>query len=357
MRFGIFSNGERGLSVAADSYDRDLREIVAADRMGYDEAWISEHLVLEEATLTDILPSADLLVAKAAALTSRIRLGPAVRALALHHPVRVAAEVNTCDHLTRGRYLFGYGTGKDGMFPQLGIAPKNDPELRRQRMREALELMIRCWTESEPFDFSGRFWRGEAISVLPRPWQTPHVPLAVATKQAEELEYAAERGIGLLVGANDSVDQVRRILAQYRKVRPSGGGGRPLIRVCRHIYVSTSRRQALKEAREGWTAMLEMQKRMMPWKMKDVIPPGGGIPDITLDYLMGIGHYLIGGPEEVLAGLQAFYDAVGGFDTLLLLTGHDYAPPEWVEQSLTVFAQDVAPQLSAWAASRGPSGG
>lgn len=67
------------------------------------------------------------------------------------------------------------------------------------------------------------------------------------------------------------------------------------------------------------------------------------------------GHSLIGGPEEVLGGLQAFFDAVGGFDTLLLLTGHDYAPPPLVEQSLAIFAQEVAPKMSAWAAPRGPA--
>ena len=44
MRFGIWSNGLRDQPIAADIYDRDLEEIVAADRFGYEEAWVSEHI-------------------------------------------------------------------------------------------------------------------------------------------------------------------------------------------------------------------------------------------------------------------------------------------------------------------------
>ena len=44
MEFGIFSNGERHNAIAADSYDEDLREVQLVDRLGFREAWISEHL-------------------------------------------------------------------------------------------------------------------------------------------------------------------------------------------------------------------------------------------------------------------------------------------------------------------------
>ena len=44
MEFGIFSNGERHNAIAADSYDEDLYEVKLVDRLGFREAWISEHL-------------------------------------------------------------------------------------------------------------------------------------------------------------------------------------------------------------------------------------------------------------------------------------------------------------------------
>ena len=60
--------------------------------------------------------------------------------------------------------MFGFGSGDqaiDGM-PQRGLGPKN-PKLLRARMREALDLILRCWNADEPFDYEGAFWQGKGI--------------------------------------------------------------------------------------------------------------------------------------------------------------------------------------------------
>jgi alkanesulfonate monooxygenase SsuD/methylene tetrahydromethanopterin reductase-like flavin-dependent oxidoreductase (luciferase family) len=51
MRFGIFSNGQRNNSVAAITYAEDLYEVVLADKLGFEEAWISEHIGLHRIDL------------------------------------------------------------------------------------------------------------------------------------------------------------------------------------------------------------------------------------------------------------------------------------------------------------------
>ena len=71
MKIGLFSNGTRHNSIAKFSYADDLYEIVAADRLGMTEAWISEHGTFLNHQAPDQLPSADLLICKAAALTKR----------------------------------------------------------------------------------------------------------------------------------------------------------------------------------------------------------------------------------------------------------------------------------------------
>ena len=85
MEFGIFSNGERGNPIAKMTYDEDLAEIVHADALGMHEAWISEHGTLLSWTKPDTMPSADLLICKAAALTKTIRMGPGIRPLPFFH--------------------------------------------------------------------------------------------------------------------------------------------------------------------------------------------------------------------------------------------------------------------------------
>ncbi|MBJ7598153.1 MAG: LLM class flavin-dependent oxidoreductase [Candidatus Dormibacteraeota bacterium] len=100
MDFGIFSQHHRPGRAVADAYDDDEFELLTADRLGYREAWISEHAF-----------PAELLICKLAARTEQIRLGPGVRPLAIHHPLQVAIEANACDQLTRGRYQLGFGLG------------------------------------------------------------------------------------------------------------------------------------------------------------------------------------------------------------------------------------------------------
>ena len=70
MEFGLFSNGFRPHTTAAQTYDQDLAEIVHADRLGYRYAFISEHhgepVYIDK---IDTLPVPELLICKAAALT------------------------------------------------------------------------------------------------------------------------------------------------------------------------------------------------------------------------------------------------------------------------------------------------
>lgn len=68
MQFGLFSNGERHNPIAKTTYDEDLAEIILADELGIQEAWISEHGTFITYHAPDQLPSAELFICKAAAM-------------------------------------------------------------------------------------------------------------------------------------------------------------------------------------------------------------------------------------------------------------------------------------------------
>jgi limonene 1,2-monooxygenase len=68
MRFGLFSMGEHPGRLPRDAYEEDLREIVAADGFGWDEAWIGEHHLNWK---QEVLPHPEMLIAKAAASTTQ----------------------------------------------------------------------------------------------------------------------------------------------------------------------------------------------------------------------------------------------------------------------------------------------
>ena len=82
-------------------------QIVLADRLGFREAWVGEHLTER----WENAPAPDLLLAQALALTKRIKLGTGVTLLALHNPVYLAHRLAMLDHMARGRFQWGIGGG------------------------------------------------------------------------------------------------------------------------------------------------------------------------------------------------------------------------------------------------------
>src|SRR5439155_1406823 len=106
MDFGIFTEQIRRGSSQGDWF-RELLELAdAGEEWGLDVVWMAEMLVNPARSVL----SAPLLVASwIVARTRRLRVGTAVQLLPLNHPLRVAGEVATLDHLSQGRFDFGVG--------------------------------------------------------------------------------------------------------------------------------------------------------------------------------------------------------------------------------------------------------
>jgi alkanesulfonate monooxygenase SsuD/methylene tetrahydromethanopterin reductase-like flavin-dependent oxidoreductase (luciferase family) len=334
MEFGIFSNGNRMFRPQADAWDEDLWEIALADELGFQEAWISEHATL-----------AELILCRAAAMTKRIMLGPGVRTLPLYHPVQVVSDANSCDQLTHGRYLFGFGgTLRPEKLAERGI----DPTYAREMMYESLDFVMKCWESEEPFDYQGRFWSGKGIAIRPRPYQQPHPPLATACNEARDtVEMAGRMGVAPLFSQFDTAPRMAQALGYYDEA--ARAAGRPVtraaVRACRFVYVSDSVAKACEELRPTTTRALEGEKVNTPWVHQRWVPEGGGVPDITFDHMVSRDRYIVGDPDTVCAKLEAFYRATGGFGVLMLHMGRDYGERHHRERSLRLFMSEVAPRL------------
>ena len=134
---------------------------------------------------------------KAAAVTKRIRMGAAVKLIHLAHPVDTAIQAAVTDHVVGGnRFIFGFGSG----FPSPLFANERGltHEDRHERLRESLDLILKCWTAQEPFDWDGKYWRGKGIVALPQPLHPPHMPMATATDTAAMIDIAGARGYAML---------------------------------------------------------------------------------------------------------------------------------------------------------------
>ena len=349
MDFGLFSNGERTNKVAADSYDEDLYEVMLADRLGVKEAWISEHVGRSYGGRADTLPVADMFIVKAAAMTRNIKFGPGVRPIALYHPVQVAIDAAMVDHLTRGRYMFGFGFGgpsSDGIH-QRGLGP-NEPKLRRERMLEAIDLIVKCWTAKEPFDYEGAFWQGKAINTLPKPYQKPYMPVAVANSTtAGTAELAGKHGFIPLFSQYDEAPHMRQLRDVYLDAAREAGREPKLsdVRACRFCWVSDTTKKAKEELRPSITASIERRKREFPMQFRNFLPPSGEVSDVTWDHIVDSGNYFVGSPDRVYELIKNHYDVSGGFGTLLMVCGKDYGTRQQRARSMRLFMQEVAPRL------------
>src|SRR5438094_7446232 len=343
MEFGLFSNGERGNRLAADTYDEDLLEVITADKLGFKEAWISEHPSLPRRP--DVVACADIFIAKASAMTKQIRFGPAVRPIAIYHPVQVSLDAAMIEQLTRGRYMFGFGVGDpaaDGML-QRGIGPR-DMNLMRERMNEALDLIMKCWTTDEPFDYEGAFWQGKGIQLLPKPYQKPYPPIAVAASATMgTAELAGRHGFWPIFSQYDQAEHIRGLADAFVAGAEAGGrkASRSDIRTCQTVWVSDTTKKAKEELRASITPYVEGQKRGLQRRFA----AAGEDVEVTWDYLVDSGYYFVGGPDRVAELIKNHYEVSGGFGTLLLIMGKDYGTMQQRARSMRLFMREVAPRL------------
>lgn len=347
MEFGIFSNGFRPHTSAAQTYDEDIHEIVLADRLGFRDAYISEHHGEPPYIGTvDTIPVPEFMMCKAAALTKNIRMGAAVKLLHLHHPLDVAIQAAVVDHLLGGRFIFGFGSGFSS--PLFSEERGLTFEDRHARLEESLKMVLKCWESTEPFDMAGKYWQGRNIVALPKPFTAPHMTMATATDSEAMIRISGERGYTLLSAFLEAPERLRKKATIYAGAALAAGRASPLrnITASRIVYVADSREQALEDLRPSVTYEVSVQAQRGFLKMlKNVFNVEVPNDERALDAMAEAGFYILGDPDSVAAQLREFYDASGGFGTLLIVTGKAWATREKRDRSMTRFMQEVAPQL------------
>ena len=135
-----------------------VEQIEFAEELGYESVWLTEHHFSEYGRA-----AVSALVGYAAARTSRIRISTAVVVLPFHHPIQVAEDWATLDHLSGGRVDVGIGRGSQpAEFAGFDVSMDE----ARERYQESLNIIKKAWTE-ESFSYDGQFWKIPEVEVLP----------------------------------------------------------------------------------------------------------------------------------------------------------------------------------------------
>jgi alkanesulfonate monooxygenase SsuD/methylene tetrahydromethanopterin reductase-like flavin-dependent oxidoreductase (luciferase family) len=221
-----------------------------AETLGFDTVWLAERHFSAPggAALVSSVGSAPLLMATAIATrTSQIRIGTAVLLLPLGHPVRLAEEVATLDHLSQGRLDLGIGRSS---FPRAYTGYNIPYEESRERFREYLEVMRLAWTQPR-FSYAGRFYSCRDLEVIPKPYQQPHPPLHHAAATRHTFAAIGTMGLSLLVALiGTSISELAPVITEYQAAwQAAGHPGQGPVRLRLPVYVAETLKQAQEDPR------------------------------------------------------------------------------------------------------------
>ena len=175
-----------GVTCGGDHWTHDT--IKAVEDLGFDSFWTGEHVVYHRPIL-DATP----ILCVAAAITSRIQVGPATLILPLRHPTIVAKEFGSLDVLSGGRVILTVGVGGD--YPREFHACGIPMSERGRRTTEAIEIIKRYWAGGR-FDYDGKIFQLKDVDILPPPVQPGGPPIWVSGRAEAALRRAARLGDG-----------------------------------------------------------------------------------------------------------------------------------------------------------------
>jgi len=350
VRFDLFYEvavPERlGLS-ESQAYAETLGQIELADRLGYGCAWLVEHHFLRGYSHSS---KPELLLAAAAARTTRIRLGHAVIPLPLHHPVHVAERVATLDILSGGRLEIGFGRG---FSPREYAIFGADMASSREIVEESLEILLQSFAR-KPVNHQGRHYRIEALEILPHVVQTPHPPLWTAAVSPDTYGWAAIRGLGVLSGPFKPWFMVRQDIGRYRASWRHGAA--PRIGMTIGVLCLADGRRARRLARDAFKwfygelfrSALPVLERLYPgYEQLHELGRFRALMKLGVDLGLAdtFGMAVVGDPAEVRARIAGYADS--GVTHLLCAFGAGAVEPAVTRESLELFAREVMPAFPA----------
>jgi alkanesulfonate monooxygenase SsuD/methylene tetrahydromethanopterin reductase-like flavin-dependent oxidoreductase (luciferase family) len=333
------------------SLAEDREAILLAEELGFEEAFIGEHVTDLAETITSCL----IFIASLARDTSRIKLGSATVNLANRHPAVTAAEVAMVDTMLEGRFILGAGPG--GLPSDAEMMETMDAD-RNAIFLESIEHMIALWTGEPPYRLEGKRWRLSTertwtpdlgMGGMLKPFQKPHPPIVVTAiaPNSNGIAAAAARGWNPISANFVHPWVIKTHWPKY--VEGCQSAGREARgedwRVAKSIFVADD------------DATVRRVRSTFAYYFRNLVRKGQAIrgtalfkhdrdlPDaaVTDEYLAS--QLLVAGTvNEVVDRLQAFREHIGPFGRLLYV-GHDWADAKAMRRSMQLMAEKVLPRL------------
>ncbi len=336
----------------------DREAILLADRLGYREALVGEHVT----DLAENVTSCLMFLASLAHDTKQIVLGSGTINMPNSHPAAIAAQVAMIDHLLRGRFIMGISPG--GLMSDAEVFG-NYKKDRNAIFLESINMVLQIWAGVAPYGLQGAYFSvttqntmipeiGQGTII--KPYQQPHPPIVVTAvaPHSKGVEAAAARG-WTPISANFLLPEwVASHWPRYVAGRQSvGATASPSEwRVAKSIFVAddaaTAKRYGLSAEGPYHFYFKQLVRKLVGFSGRsNLFKLDQSEPDdkITPDYVTN--RLVIAGTvDSVVDQLLKFRETTGDFGTLLYCC-HDWIDPTLGKRSMQLMAEQVMPRLNA----------
>lgn len=346
MRFGYYLLNTYVPELDGDApilYERWLEQIDAAEDLGFDSLWVTEH---HFRLFGGMMPSPQMLLAAAAQRTRRLRLGSAVSLVPMHHPIRLAEDYAMLDLLSKGRLNFGAGRGMS--VAEYGVFEK-EWRNAQERLEEALTVIKLAWTEPV-LEWHGPHYQYGGLTVRPKPSQQPHPPIYVpANKEPANFRMIARNGYNLMTlpWITGNEEQRTRIQWYLDELAASGRArAEHEVFVMYPIYVGESDAQAQKDAEDAWHRWrgFALEELSMDPGRASMLEQIKG--KLSYSAMVGDNRGVFGGPDRCIEHLRCIRDIVGP-DHIGLCFHFGGLSQAQVLGSMERFSRYVRPEIEA----------
>lgn len=336
----------------------DREAVLLADRLGYCEAFVGEHVTDIAENITSCL----MFLASVAHDTRQIKLGTGTINLPNTHPATVAAQVAMLDHMVQGRLILGISPG--GLMSDAEVFGNKDKD-RNAMFVECIDMVLDIWSGNAPYDLRGSYYEvSTRATMIPeigqgsilKPYQAPHPPIVgtVVAPYSKGVTEMAKRGWDPISASFLLPQWVKTHWPKY--VEGCQAAGRAVEpqrwRVAKSIFVADDEATALRYGkspegpyhfyfRQMLRKLVGFGGRSNLFKESPEQPDAQITPDAVTDRLV-----IAGTVDSVVEQLLAFREEVGEFGTLLYAC-HDWLDPQLGRRSMQLMAEQVMPRVNA----------
>ncbi|HEY7465097.1 MAG TPA: LLM class flavin-dependent oxidoreductase [Dehalococcoidia bacterium] len=348
MEFGSFMEFHRREGhTQADAFEESFAHVRQAEEQGLHGVWLAESHFSPD---RNVLASPLIIAAAIAGMTQRMQIGTAVHLLPLGNPLRMAEDVATLDHVSKGRLEFGVGrSSAPGSYEGYGVSYAES----KDRMFEALDVMVRAWTQ-ERFSFDGRFYHYDDVCLVPKPYQQPHPPIRIAATTDDTFPVLGEMGVPIFIGLRTAgLPVVKKQVESYISAwRQAGHSGEPDVALRVPVYVAETAERGVNEPEPSFMR----QFRRLSGTFAATAAAGADHAEsraTRAEHLATVSweeaqreKVAVGTPDIVIERLSEMRDQLHLNRMVCEFNAGERLPSEFVAASLGLFCKEVMPAFA-----------